>query len=194
MSQSHDTGEGHPFWWKAEVIINVVLAVLTLFAVIAALWAACAASSAVKEAKETRFADNLPALIIRGCISEKEGKTVPVEGVSVENVGKGPATLVSIGFCVEGAKGEHEAPNREYLTATPMNFSGENFAILAKQYVKQKRSNPPTPMEHYVQYADIFENEYRQYFYYTPGDVAPGRFERIAKDSEEYRPVRKPPK
>lgn len=188
--------EEHPYWWKAEVVINLALAVLTLIALGIAIWAACAASNAVKEAKETRFADNLPALTILARVSQQQGKQVPVEGVSVKNVGKGPATLVSIGFCVQGAKGEHEAPNREYITTTTetTNFIGDNFAILAGQYAEQKGSGPPPNMEYYVQYADIFENEYRQYFYYAPGDVAPGRFERIAKDSAEYRPVRKPPK
>jgi len=156
--------------------------------------------AAIQESAQMRFADNLPALIIRGL--KKEGTKVPVGGVSVVNVGKGPATLILIGLRVEGTEYEHDAPNREYLTAStvPTNFIGDNFNILAEKYAQQRRSSPPSQsnpspkMEYYVQYADIFENEYRQYFYYAPGDVAPGRFERIAKDSAEYKPVRKPPK
>ena len=172
----------------------IMSAVATAALAVAAFWQGCesrrAAESAIEESRQMRIADHLPALLIQG--RNKDGKWLP--GIHVSNIGKSPATLVSFGFCVEGSKGEHEATNREILPAgAGMPFHEEIFTILAKKYAEKVRSGPSHPIEYYVQYADIFENEYRQYFYYAPGLMAVGRFERIDKNSAEYKPVRKPP-
>jgi hypothetical protein len=187
MSQSRDTGEVKADWRKPEVIINAVLAGLTLAAVFFAGCAAWEASRAADEAKETRFADNRPFLKIESLVPKEGGP--PVLGARISNVGKGPATLLFTGISGEEDSRSsevqhgvhHENRNQETLPATAsQNVCGDNFDILARAYAIRRGLTDQKPFEvlsdpkflgkeheYWIQYMDIFGNQYRQYFFYN---------------------------
>ena len=182
-------------WLKRYANVGVAFGTLCLASV--AYWQG---TLAYKEMEQMRFAANLPMLDIRN--------TPPSLDLTVTNVGKGPATLLSIRFSDEPCHSfpvDHESKNKEFLLPTiPTSFTGENFNELAKKY-GQKRGWKDIDKfddlvqkfpckfggqrEYYIQYADAFKNQYRQYFYYDGTRkkvVSPGRFEVVPSDSKEY--------
>jgi hypothetical protein len=193
MASNKQNGKS-PHWSRYEVVINLVLAFLTLLALGAAIWSANEASKSVSESQESRFADNLPAFEI-GSVSGTDGQ--PLLGLHIKNVGKGPGMLLAIGF-TDRPKHSYSVsvpvPNRECV---PPNceyaFIGENFDVIAKQYAQAARLPPSTfeqltlssnvfggQQKYFIQFADVFKNQYRQYFYYSGMDkkfAAYGRFE-----------------
>jgi hypothetical protein len=192
-------------WWKYKVIIN---GILMLAAVCAAYWA----YQAAREAKQMRFADNLPAFQIS---SRVDGQVSTDWGLQIRNVGKGPGMLVSFGFTDDPGPANREAANPKRSNpvwwdmrlkecvppSCPYALTRLNFDEIAKAYAKKARNlelegpcefqkfmdidpqvfggEPVEGREYYIQFADIFKNQYRQYFYFngsTKKFVAYGRF------------------
>jgi len=212
MSQSRDTGEGRPWGWKVEVIINAVLTVLTLGAFIAAIWAARAASSAVDEAKETRFADNLPAWKVFP--RRMEAGEAPRSPITIVNMGKGPGLILGFGYSDVLDKDSPEpkpleviypdllkecvAPGCEYKIL-PENFD-EVAKLLSpklrcgdvKNFDELLAKHPDVlagERRYFIQFSDVFKNQYRQYFYFDAGKnsvTCYGRFVIGPKENDNY--------
>jgi hypothetical protein len=177
------------------ILVQVAVALGTIALAVVAFFQGCESK---EEMEQMRFADNLPVLIVGAC-RDNEGKPT----WSIANVGKGPATLVCFGFDPP-AGDDHRWPagNREYLgSGILIPCHVENRERLAAKYKAYKAGWIEKPAQdekaqYYVQYADIFLNEYRQYFFVNDeGEfVAPGRFMQIrADDKERYVPVRYTP-
>jgi hypothetical protein len=153
---------------------------------LAAQRSAEAAQASAKEAEKMRTADNRPAFLIGP--SKEGGKPT----WSLRNAGKGPATLVCFGFDPPAAeKTRQPAGNREYVpVGDGWPCHPQIVEIVTRKYKDYTRGTSTKQgekIEYYVQYADIFRNEYRQYFFVNAeGEfIAPGRFEELRKDDKE---------
>jgi hypothetical protein len=138
--------------------------------------------AAIQESAQMRFADNLPSLKIETLACEDGGP-----GVRIFNVGKGPGMLLYIGLSGEkdGKSGElrygvhHPIANLETVPVTcSQNVGRENFDMLARAYLRKRLTIQEfvdvfrdenllgKQHEYWIQYKDMFGNQYRQYFFY----------------------------
>jgi hypothetical protein len=214
MARNNMPHEVSPYLSRYEVVINVVLtvfnlllagglAVLTLCALFVAVWSAREASNAITESQESRFADNLPAFEIKN-VPETDGQ--PLLGLRIKNVGKGPGMLLALGFT--------DKPKHSYSVWKPfllkecvppnckLNIIGENFDHIAQQYAEAAKLPPSTfeqltvspnvfggEQQYYIQFSDVFQNQYRQYFYYHGKDmkvVSYGQFEVGPRGNDDF--------
>ena len=151
-----------------------------------------AAELAYELARQKGLAENSPLLIIED-LSKGKFENVPEKGVRITNVGEGPAILLLVGLEYMGH--EYEAPitDNKYLTtkAPSRVLEGAVFAVLEEEFAKQRELDPPF-RRYYVQYADAFENEYRQYFLLVWGRNTSDKLEFIDKNSPKYKPISNP--
>jgi hypothetical protein len=213
MSQSRDTGEDYPLRWKAEVIINIFLLLVAIGAAFFAGWAAWEASRAADETKETRFADNLPAWKVFSR-SMEEGKS-PQPPITIANVGKGPGHILGFGYSDLLDKDGPEpkpleviypdllkecvAPGCEYRIL-PANFdevakllSPELQCENVKGFNELLAKRPDVlagERRYFIQFSDVFKNQYRQYFYFDVGKNSVTCYGRFVicpiKENEDY--------
>ena len=217
MSQSQNACKPH--WWKCEVVINAFILLVTAVAAGLAAWAALEASRAADEAKETRFADNLPAwkIFSRG-MEEGKAEQPPI---TIENVGEGPGHLLGFGYSdlvdrddlrPRALEVTHPMPLRECVPPScTYRIMPENFDEVAKRLAPTLRCSKVSKFadlleerpkvlrgerRYFIQFSDVFNNQYRQYFHYDAGNKSVtcyGPFVIGPKENGDYRAWPPPP-
>jgi hypothetical protein len=192
-----------PLWrFSVKLLVQVLVAGGTLALAAVAYRQGCeakiASTAALEEAQSMRFADNMPFFKISPQMVVQGDTAVPVLGLTLENVGKGPGFYLGIGLS-EGPCDAvyHEDPLKECVPVSgSQNISRLNFDELARKYAEKRALPAPKGFaelvtmqpqavggetEYFIQFADAFKNLYRQHFFYegsTMQVVCYGRFER----------------
>lgn len=233
----------HGIWAKVKDNANVGVAAGTFLLAIVAFWQGCvsrkaaesaqeaaanaiaesrkattsaqeAAAKAIEESRQMRFADNLPAVVV---------KSKPGYSISVASCGKGPAIVLALGFqfAHKGIPNLHWALSLKQRNSLPVtaefDYPWGSFDQFAQHYVKEwnKQDKGPKlkevanfaklreavpdhfkddkgaeiPIEAYVQYADVFGGmQYRQHYYFYPltNQISPAWLSIVPEDDPDY--------
>jgi len=132
-------------------LATLVIAIVALFQVRTATRAAKAAEGAADEAKEMRFADNRPSLMIARCERHVPIPSFPGQtklqtwlGLRIVNCGKGAASLKTIGFSLGETEygreeAEHLPPDHQYYLPPspemPLQIPDHLFQAFARKCV-----------------------------------------------------------